>query len=179
MEKAERAAILRQGVVLPETPRERRERASLEEDLRSIPQRGQRIALRLRNFLPLADAYLAATSGPMPYMLHLREIEQQKADHEERLSVAWGAVGEDSGGDGVAFARAWEAMVADWSFRRVNDLIERHNRWYPIEARLAMDPETGGYALVNGRDHRLDRLDAEWVLERFPPVLRRAVVPIY
>ena len=55
-------------------------------------------------------------------------------------------------------------------FAEVNDLIERHNRWYPIEARLAMDPKTGDYALVNGRDYRLDPLDAEWVLERFPPV---------
>ena len=58
-----------------------------------------------------------------------------------------------------------------WSVHRVNDLIERHNRWYPIEARLAMDPRTGDYALVNGRDYRLDLLDAEWALERFPPVL--------
>ena len=171
MEKAERDAILRQGVVLPETPRDRREHAALEEDLRSIPLRGQRIALRLRNFLPLADAYLAATRGPLPYMLRLREIEQQTADHEERLYDAWRALAEDSGGDDVGFARAWEAVAAGWPFHQVNDLIERHNRWYPIEARLAMDPKTGDYALVNGRDYRLEPLDAEWVLERFPPVL--------
>ena len=171
MEKAERDAILRQGVVLPETTRDRSERASLEEDLRSIPQRGQRIALRLRNFLPLADAYLAATRGPLPYMLRLREIEQQTADHEERLAGAWLSLAEDFDGDDVAFARAWEALATGWSFHRVNDLIERHNRWYPIEARLAMDPKTGDYALVNGRDYRLDLLDAEWALERFPPVL--------
>ena len=36
MEKAERDLILRQGVVLPETPRDRRERAALEEDLRAM-----------------------------------------------------------------------------------------------------------------------------------------------
>ncbi len=170
MEKAERDAILRQGVVLPETPRDRRERAALEEDLLSTPLRGQRIALRLRNFLPLADAYLAAGRGPMPYMLRLREIEQQTADHGERLSDAWRALAEDSGDDG-GFARAWEAVAAGWSFRSVNDLIERHNRWYPIEAGLAMDPRTGDYALVNGRDYGLEPLDAGWVLERFPPAL--------
>jgi len=171
VDKAERDAILRQGVVLPETPRHRRERAALEEDFRSIPLRGQRIALRLRNFLPLADAYLAATRGPLPYMLRLHEIELQTADHEERLCGAWRALAEDSGDDDAGFARAWEAMAADWSFRGVNDLIERHNRWYPIEARLAMDPRTGDYVRVNGRDYRVEPLDGTWALERFPPIL--------
>ena len=153
------------------TPRDRRERAALEEDLRSIPLVRQRIALRLRNFLPLADAYLAATRGPMAYMLRLREIELQTAQHEDRLSGTWRALAKVSGEDDAGFARAWEAAASDWSFRQINDLIERHNRWYPIEARLAMDPKTGGYALVNGRDYRLEPLDAAWVLERFPPVL--------
>ncbi len=107
----------------------------------------------------------------MAYMLRLREIELQTADHEDRLSGAWRALAEVFGDDDAGFARAWEAAAADWSFREVNDLIERHNRWYPIEARLAMDPKTGDYALVNGRDYRLEPLDAAWVLERFPPVL--------
>ena len=34
-----------------------------------------------------------------------------------------------------------------------------------------MDPRRGDYALVNGRDYRLDELDAAWVLERFPAEL--------
>jgi hypothetical protein len=50
----------------------------------------------------------------------------------------------------------------------VNELIERHNRWYPVESRLRMDPRTGDYALVNGRSYRRPRLGARWVLERFP-----------
>ena len=169
MEKAERDAIMRQGIVLPETSRDRRERAALEDDLRSIPLRGRPLALRLRNFLPLADTYLAATRGPLAYMLRLREIEQQKAVHEERLAYAWRVVAEDCDDDAVAFARVWSATAAGWSFREVNDLIERHNRWYPIEARLPMDPGTGDYALVNGRRYRIDPLTDVWVLERFPP----------
>jgi len=176
MEKAERDAILRQGIVLPETSRDRRERAALEDDLRSIPLRGRPLALRLRNFLPVADTYLAATRGPLAYMLRLREIEQRTADHEERLAGAWHALAEDSVGDDAAFARAWEAVAAVWTFADVNDLIERHNRWYPIEARLPMDPRTGDYALVNGRHYRLEPLAEAWVLERFPPALERAVV---
>ncbi|MBA3375705.1 MAG: hypothetical protein ACR2M2_05720 [Gaiellaceae bacterium] len=154
---------------------EKAERIALEEDLRSIPLRGKPLALRLRNFLPRADSYLAATRGPLAYMLRLREIEQQTAVHEERLADAWQELAADCGTDAVAFARLWQASAAGWSFSKVNDLIERHNRWYPIEARLPMDPRTGDYARVNGREYRLAPLAAPWVLERFPPILHRAV----
>ena len=67
-----------------------------------------------------------------------------------------------------AFADAWRDEVARWSFDEVNDLIARHNRWYPVEARLRMDPRRRDYALVNGRDYRRQPLDATWALERFP-----------
>ena len=50
----------------------------------------------------------------------------------------------------------------------MNDLIDRHNRWYPVEARLPMDPTTGDHALVNGEHYSKRPLDATWVLERFP-----------
>jgi hypothetical protein len=73
------------------------------------------------------------------------------------------------------FRREWLALAQRRSFDEVNDLIDRHNRWYPVESRLPMDPRTGDHALVNGRDFRLAPLDATWVLERFPAELRAAV----
>lgn len=166
---------MRQGVVLPETPRDRRERAGLEEDIRSMPLRGKPLALRRRNFIPRADAYLAASQGPRPYMLRLREIEARTTAHEEHLADAWRSLAETCEHDPGAFTRAWWREAAGWSFDEVNDLIERHNRWYPVEARLPMDPRTGDYALVNGRPYRIEALEARWVLDRFPPVLRRAL----
>lgn len=177
MERAEREAIMRQGVVRPQTPRERRELAGLEEDLRSMPLRGKRAPLRLRNFMPSADAYLAATRGPRPYMLRLREIETRRAQHEDELREAWHEVALESAGDAEAFARGWSERAAAASFDELNDLVERHNRWYPIESQLPMDPRRGDYVLVGGRDYRIAPLDAAWVLERFPPELERALAP--
>ena len=55
-----------------------------------------------------------------------------------------------------------------WNFSEVNDLIDRHNRWYPVEARLAMDPRTRDYVQVGGRPYRREPLDQAWILERFP-----------
>jgi hypothetical protein len=158
VEQAERELIMRQGVVLPETPRDRREREALEEDLRSLELTGKPLPLRLRNFVPGADAYLAASRGPLAYMLRLREIEKQTAEHEARLTAARMELE----------AHEWRGVVEAWSFDEVNDLIERHNRWYPVESGLPMDPRTGDYALVNGRSYKLAPLDAEWALARFP-----------
>ena len=50
----------------------------------------------------------------------------------------------------------------------MNDLIDSHNRYYPAESRLPMDPRTRNYALVGGEDYRRRPLDAAWALERFP-----------
>ncbi len=71
-------------------------------------------------------------------------------------------------GDAERFRREWTAYARLQVFDEVNDLIDRHNRWYPVESRLPMDPRRGDYALVNGGDYRLPPLDAGWVLARFP-----------
>ena len=175
MERAEREAIMRQGVLRPETPHERRERAALEEDLQTISLGGKPLPIRARHFRPAADAYLLATRGPLAYMLRLREIEQRTEQHEAELRDAWHELAAARGGGGERFRREWLALAQRRSFDEVNDLIDRHNRWYPVESRLPMDPRTGDHALVNGRDFRLAPLDATWVLERFPAELRAAV----
>jgi hypothetical protein len=175
VEKAERDAILRQGVVLPETPRQRRERAALEDDLQTIPLVGEPLPVRARMFRPTAEAYLVATRGPLSYMLRLREIEQRREEHESRLREIWQALAAECAGRPARFVREWSVRAARETFDEVNDLIDRHNRWYPVESRLPMDPRRGDYVLVNGRDYRLEPLDAAWVLERFPADLSSAL----
>ena len=67
------------------------------------------------------------------------------------------------------FARSWQETAQTWSFARVNELIDRHNRNFPAESQLPMDPRTRDFVLVNGRPYRRERLDAEWALKQFPP----------
>jgi len=167
MKRAEREEIMRQGVPSVETPRMRRERGALAEDVRDSGLRGRRLQLRLRNFRPSAEGYLAALGGPLPFMVRLRTIAELTADHELRLGQAREEL-EAAGLDEDRLAAAWRETVATWSFDEVNDLIDRHNRFYPAEARLPMDPKTRTYALVAGKDYRRRPLDAAWALERFP-----------
>jgi hypothetical protein len=162
----EREAILREDAPRPQTARERRELDGLEEDLRSSPLRSKPLPLRLRNFRPSAEGYLASLGGPLPYMTRLREIEAMTAAHEQALADERRRLASETPSE--RFAQAWREIVARWSFDEVNDLIARHNRWYPVESRLPMDPRRRDYALVNGRDYRLRPLDSAWALERFP-----------
>lgn len=174
MTRSERDAYLRQGVVLPETPAQRREWENLDEDLRSIEQRGRPLPLRLRNFRPDSDSYLATAGGPLAYMVRLRAIEDETRRHDEALDAAWHLLAAECAEDGGDFPARWRVVARSWQFERVNDLIDRHNRWYPVESRLSMDPVSGTYALVNGRDYRLEPLDADWILRRFPARVARA-----
>ena len=167
MRQDEREALLREDVARVQTARERRQLAGVDEDLRSSPLRGKQLPLRLRNFLPAADGYLTSLGGPLPYMVRLREIESLTAAHERALVAERERLALEAPADG--FDAAWRAVAETWSFHEVNDLIERHNRWFPAESRLPMDPRRGDFALVNGRDYRLRLLDAGWVLQRFPP----------
>jgi hypothetical protein len=174
VKREERELILRQGVARPETPRERRQRESLAEDLAGSPIAGRPLRLRLRNFRPAPDSYLASIGGPLPYMLRLREIDERLRALEEAVEAAWRETAAECDGDPALFESRWQARAASWSLAELNDLIDRHNRFYPAESRLPMDPKTRDFVLVNGEDYRKRPLDEAWLLERFPPELTLA-----
>jgi hypothetical protein len=166
MDRRERESIMRQGVHRAETPRDRREREALEEDLLENPLSGRALPRRLRNFRPGADTTLRALGGPLAWMRRLRAIELEIELHEtqlaealEELQLEW---------SGAELARRWHLVAESWDFSEVNDLIERHNRHYPTESRLPMNPRTGDFVLVNGRPYTREPLDASWILSRFP-----------
>ena len=158
---------MRQGVSRPETPRDRADREALEEDLLGSPVAGKPLPQRLRNFRPGADAAIRALGGPVAWMRRLRMIELLIEEHEQRLLEAWIDL-RAAHPDDDEFARAWTSLAMHWSFRDVNDLIERHNRNFPAEARLPMNPRTGDFVPLNGRPYTREPLDSRWILERFP-----------
>ena len=158
-----------QGATRPETPRERRQREALEADLETSPVRGQPLRQRLRNFKPDAESAIRALGGPTTWMRRLRAIEDEVEQHERQLGAAWRSLAEELE-DPAAFEAAWRELARNWSFAEVNELIERHNRNFPAEARLPMDPRTRDFVRVNGRPYVREPLGEEWILERFPPV---------
>jgi hypothetical protein len=174
--RKEREAILGEWEPRGPNVRERAEQAVLDRDLEGSPMRGKPLPRRLRNSRPAVDRYVASLGGPLPYMQRLRQIELETEQHERRLAEAWHDLARSSHGDPNGFGGRWRRLAERWSFTAVNELIDRHNRWYPTEARLPMDPRSGDFVLVGGRPYRRDPLDADWVLKRFPPELAPARV---
>lgn len=168
VEAWERKRVLGAWGVREENVREMRERKILEHDLAGAPYKDRRVQPRPQPFGPSPESYVASLGGPLPYMIRLREIEEEMRAHEAELERAWQALAARSGEDGTEFARRWRRLASRWNFTGVNDLIERHNRFYPAEARLPMDPRTRDFALVNGEPYRRRPFDRRWVLERFP-----------
>jgi hypothetical protein len=120
------------------------------------------------------DRYLPALGGPLPHMQRLRRIDDETAEHERALGEAWRELAAGHRGDPAGFRRAWMRTARRWSFDELNDLIARHNAYYPAEAKLPMDPRSGDFVPVLGSSYRRDPLDRGWILERFPPELARA-----
>ena len=168
MDRRERERILREGGVRAPNTLERADAQRLAESLEGSPLVDGPLPQRLRNFRPGVDSYVASLSGPAAYMVRLREIDDATAAHQAALELAWAALAAECGDDEAMFARRWRAEAAQWDFYEVNDLIERHNRYYPAEARLPMDPRTGDFVLVGGSSYRRRPLDAAGVLEQFP-----------
>jgi hypothetical protein len=159
---------MNQGAVRANDPREHAFAHSLAVDLEGSPLRGRPLRGRLRNFRPTVHGYFAALGGPLPYMRRLRQIADETREHEEGLRRRWDDLAAECDGDGVELARRWRALAESWNFSAVNELIDKHNRYYPAESRLPMDPRTGDFALVNGESYRKLPLDDRWILERFP-----------
>ena len=160
---------MREGGVGDPGPRRRQDEVRLAQDLDGSPLSGRPLRRRLRNFRPDVASYVVSLGGPRPYMARLREIELETDRQLERLEAARQELARDP----ATFERRWLELAHAWSFDEVNDLIERHNRFFPAEARLPMDPRTGDFVLVCGKRFERRALDADWILERLPAKLGR------
>ena len=138
MDRKEREQILGEWSGRVETLRSEAEGSLLEQDLEGSPLKGRPLRGRMRNFRPAVDTYVASLGGPLAYMQRLRQIELETEQHERLLADAWRDLAAECAGDPAAFAERWRRTAERWNFVAVNDLIDRHNRWYPAEARLPM-----------------------------------------
>jgi hypothetical protein len=110
-------------------------------------------------------------------MQRLRQIEEGTEAASVDLERRWRELAEEHRGDSAGFGCRWVETAQRLDVYELNRLIETHNRWYPVEARLRMDVQRRDYALVDGKPYRKRPLGADWVLARFPADLSRALAP--
>jgi hypothetical protein len=125
----------------------------------------RRVTRRKLQYAHAVENYLTA-GGPPRWMERLSEIDRGIAREKRRLAEEYEAMRAWAGAE---LAVRWRAFAKRQRFDDLNDLIDRHNEWYPVERNLPMDIRTRDYVLIHGRSYRRPRLDAAWVLEQFPP----------
>jgi hypothetical protein len=101
---------------------------------------GEQSAIAARNFsLTSEERVRAIAAGPPAHMRRLRAIEDLEEGIVRVLAQRYAeARAQKIDADAYALSKAPLRAIA-----RLADLIERHNRWYPIEANLPMHPRTG------------------------------------
>lgn len=92
--------------------------------------------------LSLADRMRAAAGVPA-HMRRKRRIEDLEEATLLALDELYDEVLAESEGDASRAEAVFSKRAAELDLRLLNDLIERHNRWYPIEANLPTDVQTG------------------------------------
>ncbi|MDA0184492.1 hypothetical protein OJ997_29580 [Solirubrobacter phytolaccae] len=143
----------------------------VKKDLDAATGLGKPISGRALGAQRTVESYLKAGVKPR-WMERIAEIDNAIAYQKRRFARAHRTLREESAGDEAAFAQRWTEFAERARFDELNELIQQHNDWYPIERDLPMDLRTRDYVLVGGRSYRREPLSAEWVLHRFPARLR-------
>ncbi len=123
-----------------------------------------------RNFaLPVEQRVRAIVGGPPAHVRRKRAIEDMQAGIVRTLATLCDAA-TARGIDPRAHARERAPSRALESLR---ELIDRHNRWYPIEANLPIHPRTG--QLVERTGEPWQPMSAPTLDELIGEALRRAM----
>ncbi len=105
----------------------------------------------------------------------LKRIEQELERQHRRLRAAWTELAEDCANDAAAFRERWSQRLRGWSFLEHDELVDEHNEWFPIEARLVWNRELDDYRAPFGLPWRKAHVDREAIAATYPPDLHAAL----
>jgi hypothetical protein len=111
------------------------------------------------------ENYLTA-GGPPRWMERLAQIDRDIAGEKVRLAEEYAALRRAT--SKRDFARRWRAFARRQHFDDLNELIDQHNEWYPVERNLPVNPRTGEWVTVGGRSFLRPLVGAEWILRELP-----------
>ena len=137
-------------------------------DVDETTGKGKPLSERARQSRRSVESYLQGGVRPR-WMERVGDIDGGIARERRLLQDAYVRLRETCAREGTSFPDRWRALAEAWPFpAELNELIEQHNAWYPIERDLPFNPRTGDYVRVGGRWYGRPTLGPEWVLEQFP-----------
>jgi hypothetical protein len=122
------------------------------------PQRGKPITLQSRPFALDTTAYLRAAAGAPAWSRRLVRIERLRAEMLEQLRIAQRELSPPGGAGPATRASGRQAVLQALDLAALNELIDKHNAFYPIEAGLGMEWPSGRYIVPPGMQFPLPRV---------------------
>lgn len=117
-----------------------------------------------------------AMGGAPAWAIRLKKIETLTDTLISHLYDRWVTLAYEHRHQPQLFVGAWRDHLNELELDVVNELIRRHNRYFPVEANLPMSPRTGDYVAWGGRDWRCSPLSPEWAEQEFPADFDAAIV---
>lgn len=137
------------------------------------PDLGGVIPLRL---IPDDKRFAGIAMGGAPaWAVRLKKIERLTDRILEELRGDWISLAEEHRSEPERFPLVWRHRLHQLDTSVVNELIRRHNRYFPAEANLPMSPRTGDYIGWGGHEWRCAPLTMAWAEEHFPADLVQAL----
>jgi hypothetical protein len=108
-----------------------------------------------------------AMGGAPAWATRLKRIETLTASLVENLQSDWHSLAWEHRRDPHTFAAVWRARLEHLETGVINELIRRHNLYFPAEANLPMSPHTCDYIGWGGREWRCAPLTSAWAERLF------------
>ncbi len=119
--------------------------------------------------IPDEKRFAGISMGGAPaWAVRLKKIETLTDALLAELRFQWIAIAHEHRRQPELFPMAWRDYLSHIDLGLVNELIRRHNRYFPVEANLPMSPRTGDYIAWGDRDWRCLPLTAQWAEREFP-----------
>ncbi len=130
--------------------------------------KGKPLKIPQFNFTISLENKVKSMFGPPHYATRARRIEIITQRLIEDLTVEYDRMVAKLGDDSEGFTKQWQELIRSMELVEINDLIDKHNRYYPIEANLQIDPDSGAPLVGSVLWEPVPQITIEGLLDRFP-----------
>lgn len=136
-----------------------------------IPEniQGKPLKIPQANFTISLENKVKSMFGPPRYATRARRIENITQKLMEDLSIEYASMIGGFGDNPEMFAQQWRELIGSLELDELNDLIGKHNAYYPVEANLQIDPGSGAPLIGSVPWEPKECISIESLLKRFPP----------
>ncbi len=137
--------------------------------------KGKEVHIPQVNFDVPLEQKIRARMGTPPYAVRAKYIEDKIDDLTAELKAQWEEFGKSYEYNPDRFKTVWTAIIETLELDKLNVLIKEHNTYYPIEANLKHDPDTGQIMMGSMVWKPKKKLVPDYFLNMFPPEVKKAL----